>query len=334
MPLDYSIQAIGSPFGNYGLGGYNAYSSYYPSFVMGMMPGLTAGMGMMPGISGMPGVGVYNTETLMKMQQEWQKSQMQLMRDMQLNNFDLQKDMQKAQLQHDQEMHDLTIDSEIANQRRSDRAFVQKSLTGGEVDSAIENLYHKVREGDCEGVVEEFNKAKAAIYATYGTDLAGNGAKTNYDQSVIKILKDKYAAICTAYDEQVSDLESDIKKYCEGAGKNGFMQGWHDEHSKLYAEEVVEKCFGRRVNNKDSKDLKRNITKIVGSGAHVLTVGVGGGFAAGATAYTLGKGALSVTRKAFGKSLLKFKPGQCGRWGLALAAVGAIADVAWKVCND
>ena len=51
MTPDYSIQSIGSPFGNYGLGGYNAYSPYYPSFGMGMTPGLTAGIGMMPGMT-------------------------------------------------------------------------------------------------------------------------------------------------------------------------------------------------------------------------------------------------------------------------------------------
>lgn len=364
MTLDYSIQSIGSPFGNYGLGGYNAYSPYYPSFGMGMTPGLTAGIGMMPGMTPgmmttMPGMGVYSTESMMKMQQEWQKSQQQLMIDMQKGQFGLQRDMAVAQLQHDQEMHDLTKDYQLSNQRKSFHTDIQQSLTTGSIESAVENLYHKIREGDGEGVVEEFQKAKDAVYRICGSDLTVNGVKTNYDAEVIRIIKDKYAAYATSIDGAAADIESDIKEYCEGAGKNGFMQGWHEDHSELYAEEIVEKCFGRRVDNKGSKDFRQEVGKWTGTGTHLLGVGLGGGAAAGGALASIGLGLSKIFTPNPSKPVKPVKWYNPLSWGnKAMAAAGkkahgaswtgtlkkgakwgAIAglalDVVWKFClND
>ena len=292
--------------GNIGLGGFGPYSSYDSSLpaTMGMNSSLfnMGGMNMMNN----PMYTMYNPLYMTQMQQQ----------------------IEASQLQHSINMHGLTKDMEVANQRRSDNALIEKILTNGDVQNGIKNLCYKVREGEQDGVREEFDKLKSNIYSRYKDELVAKGSELNPEVAVVEIIERLYREIAQ------SDLESDIRKYGENALENGFKRGFRNGHSETYVDETINHCFGRRIDNKGSQDFTQGIGMCLGSAASVLEKGVYGGIA-GATAYTGFKGLEKIGRLAFAKKTgVNFNAKSLGKWGLAGAGIAAVADIVWQIVRD
>lgn len=291
------ISGIGYPMGlgNYGLGttsAYGSYDSYMPSMLgmsgmTGMYPSYGTGYGMM---------GMYNPTFMAQMQQQ----------------------IEQMQLQHAGDMHSMVLNNEVRSTQESDKALISKLLTNASVQADLKNLYNKVREGDQNGICEEFDNLRNQIYHTYKDELEARGDEENPAKAARRIVNELYYA----YTGNQSALDEDIKRYGDGAMMNGFMQGFRKGHHDKYVDETLNHCFGDRIDQKDSKDVRQTIGKVGGSAASVLEKGIMGTIAGvGATGLITGFG------KVFTPDLCRtMKVGKWlkagGKWGTLIGLLG------------
>ena len=122
-----------SPLGMYGLGGGGTFSAYGDPASMGYY----SPYGMM-GMSGMMG---YYPAFMGQMNQVYQN-------------------IEKTQLQHTGDMHELLLKNQTRAFTEQDRAIFEKAMVDAGVNHGIENLSKKIKEGDQDGICEEFDKLK------------------------------------------------------------------------------------------------------------------------------------------------------------------------------
>ena len=300
MTTCYGINGIGFPtfgLGNYGLGGYNGYSSY------GMYPGMNLGFNGM--------YGMYDPSY-------WAKTM---------------QNIEATQLAHATDMHKLTTDAAVQKHRRSNEAVIEKILTNGGESAQVDNLCIKVRSGDMEGACSEFDNLKKVIQSKYADQLKERGVECDIEIETQEIIKSLYRNKTNG-----KDLESEMKQYGESAAENGFYRGFKHNHSKMYVDEAINHCFGRRIENKGSKDMEVKLCEGVGRTASVLQKGVYGA-AIGTGAFTLGslfaKGGASLFNSASKVPFMTkgwFKA--AGKVGLVAGFVGMIADGIWQATRD
>ncbi len=316
------ISALGYPMmglGNLGLGStgaYTSYDNYMPSMLS--MTGM-GGYGGMSGLNSMGGLGMmgmYNPAFMAQM-------------------MTAQQQIEQAQLIHAGNMHEGMVKNEVRAVRDTDSALIAKILTNSSVQQDLQNLYNKVIEGDQDGICTQFDKLREQILNTYKDEIAERGSEENPRKASAEIIEKIYSQMATAWhnDGTTHSLRDDIVKYGESAMFNGYRQGLRPGHQERYVDETMMHCFGLEINEKESKDLRQTIGKAGGRTVSVLEKAAYGGVA-GATAYTVGKGALSVVRKMCGKELLKFKPQQFGKWAFVAAGLAAVADIAWQISKD
>ena len=269
MTTGYGITGIGYPLGNIGLGStgtYMSYDNYMPSMI-GMNP-MTAGMGygMNNSIFGMGGMGYYNPMFMAQMQQQ----------------------VEASQIAHAGSMHTAVLNNELKAHRFSDSTLINKILTNGDIQQGVQNLHAKVLEGDQDGICAEFDKLKNYIFVTYKDELKSKGDKINPSTAVTQIIEVVYGNIISAQNGgKVADLRSDIKKHGDGAAMNGFMSGLRSGHHERYVDETLNHCFGLEVDQRASKEFKRDFGNGIGRIVSTLEKGV---YGAGAAAVITGVG--------------------------------------------
>ena len=310
----YGIQGIGyNPLGTNGLGMTGSYGSY--DACMPSMMGLNCGMGMNSSIFGMgamnPMMGMYNPLFMG-----------QMMSQMEMN-----------QLNHAGRMHTGVLNNEVTAHRETDSALMQKILTNSDIQQGVQNLYNKVREGDQDGICQEFDKLKSYVYRTYSDELVARGDKTNPKVAATQIIEAVYGNIISAQTGQTHDLRSDIKRYGDGAFKNGFLQGFRTDHHEKYVDETLNHCFGMQVDQKGSKDFRQGVGKGLGYIGSALEKGVyGAGLGVGLTGIGLGLGKVLPW---VGKKYSWIKT--MGKVAKPVAAAGLLAgialDVFWSCTN-
>lgn len=299
MSYPFGITGIGynpymSGLGMYGLPN-STYSSYYNPAFMGY-----DGMGMM---------GMYPTY-MKQMNQAYQ-------------------DIEKNQLSHSGAMHDLLLENRTNAYKAEDMALFKKAMEDASLNGLIVNLAEKIREGDADGICEEFDKLKGSIYQKYNTYLKANSNRLDPTESVNNIIEGMYAQIISKKTGEQVSLRSDIKKYGESAFMHGFNEkffGKKDYHDK-YTEETLSYLFGTRIDNKGGKDRMESIGGGVAKVAEGVTAAAAG-YGAGIGLAALGKilNPLGICENLGLKGTHKF-----GKWA-ALAALGA--DIVWQLSRD
>lgn len=302
---DYGIAGIGgfnpymSGLGMYGLGTGGSYGSYYNPSTMNMM-----GMGGMTGMMGM-----YNPTFMSQMTQAYQ-------------------DIEKSQLKHAGAMHELLLENKTNAFKAEDMAMFKKAMEDANVNGQIVNLAEKIREGDADGICEEFDRLKIALYQKYNTELKANSNRLDPTESVHTIIENLYSQIISKKTGEQVSLRSDIKKYGETAFMHGFNKdffGKKDYHGK-YTEETLSYLFGTRIDNKGGKDRMESIGGWVGKGAEGATAAVGG-YAAGLGFAGLG---------AIESSSLRNKITLSGmhKFGKFAALAALAGDIFWQCTRD
>lgn len=308
MSYPFGITGIGSnPYmnglGSFGLGTGGTYSSIGDMSSMGMAGYGMNGMGAMMGMPGM--MGMYNPSFMGQMNQAYQE-------------------IEKQNLEHAGAMHKLMLQTQTQNYQADDQYLFQKSLEDGSVNTLIVNLADKIREGDADGICEEFDKLKSTLYTKHADYLKANSNRLNPSDSVNNVIENLYAQIITAKTGQVASLRNDIKQYGETAFNHGFNKnffGKKDYHNN-YSEETLSYLFGTRIDNKSGKDRMENIGGTVGRVAEAGTVAASGA-AAGIGASILAR--LCSSKVTFSGA----------KWMAAIGAVGGLAaDVLWQMSRD
>ena len=356
-----------NPLGYYGLGSvgnFGSYDMYMPS-MMGMNMGMNMGMGMstnpmdtsimsgmgttgagtagmtgmggtggltngftdftgatgMMGIGGM-GMGMFNPLYYMQMQQK----------------------AQEMQLRGSGNAHTIMTENEVKANRETDSALIQKMLTNSDVQQGIQNLYAKVKEGDQDGICEEFDKLKQYVFNTYQDELNARGNKTNHTVAATEIIEAVYGQMASAWEGKTVNLREQIVSYGDSAFTNGVLNGFREGTHKRYVDETMNHCFGLSIDQKESKDRMKEAGTYVGKGVSLLekgaygsAVGVASYGAAAGVAKFLGKtvGAIPVVGaplKWLGKIPFNMK-------GIALVAgLGMLAGIAldawWQVSDS
>lgn len=308
MSYPFGITGIGSnPYmnglGSFGLGAGGTYSSIGDMSSMGMAGYGMSGMGAM---MGMPGImGMYNPSFMGQMNKAYHE-------------------IEKQNLEHAGAMHKLMLQTQTQNYQADDQYLFQKSLEDGSVNTLIVNLADKIREGDADGICEEFDKLKSTLYTKHADYLKANSNRLNPSDSVNNVIENLYAQIITAKTGQVASLRNDIKQYGETAFNHGFNKnffGKKDYHNN-YSEETLSYLFGTRIDNKSGKDRMENIGGTVGRVVEAGTVAASGAVA--------GIGA-SILARLF-SSKVTFRG---AKWMAAIGAVGGLAaDVLWQMSRD
>ncbi len=284
-----------SGLGMYGLPGGGTYSSYYNPAFMGY-----GGMGMM---------GMYPAY-MQQMNQVYQN-------------------MEKSQLEHSGAMHDLLLENKTNAYKAEDRALFEESMEDARLNGLVVNLAEKIREGDADGICQEFDKLKVALYQKHNAYLKANSKRLDPTESINNIIEAMYAQIISKKTGEQVSLRSDIKKYGETAFMHGFNEkffGKKDYHDK-YTEETLSYLFGTRIDNKGGKDRMEQIGGGVARAAEAGTAAAAGYGAA------LGLAAIGKIAKPFGlcKNLSLQGTHKFGKW----AAVAALAaDVVWQLTRD
>ena len=288
-----------SPIGMYGLGGGGAFSSYGDPASMGYYSPYGM-MGYYPAFMG-------------QMNQVYQN-------------------IEKSQLQHSGDMHELLLQNQTRAFTEQDRMIFEKAMVDAGVNLGIENLSKKIKEGDQDGICEEFDKLKQTLYQKYGDYFEANSDKLNPSDSVNQFIEVLYGKIRSQQEGKIVDLRSDIKKYGESAFEHGFWKNLHgkDYHDK-YTEETMSYLYGTSIDNKAGKDRMQKLGGTVESAVEYAAAPAVGALAgAGAVGTVTGLGKVfapdcisnHITWKGFKKA------GKVGAWvGAALALAG---DIWWQ----
>ena len=313
MSYPFGITGIGSnPYmnglGSFGLGAGGTYSSIGDMSSMGMAGYGMSGMGAMMGMPGM--MGMYNPSFMGQMNQAYHE-------------------IEKQNLEHAGAMHKLMLQTQTQNYQADDQYLFQKSLEDGSVNTLIINLADKIREGDADGICEEFDKLKSTLYTKHADYLKANSNRLNPSDSVNNVIENLYAQIITAKTGQVASLRHDIKQYGETAFNHGFNKnffGKKDYHNN-YSEETLSYLFGTRIDNKAGKDRMETFGGAVGrvaEGATAAGAGYGIGLAAAALAKVVNP--LGICKNLGFKGTHSF-----GKIGLMAALAG---DILWQMSRD
>ena len=299
----YGISGIGYPLaglGDYGLGTNSTYGNY-DNYMLGMN-----GMGYManPAMMGMNGslfgYGGYNPMFMGQLMSQ----------------------MEKNQANHAADMHTLLLNNQTRAHRETDTSLIDMVMTNASVQKGVKDLAEKVREGDQDGICLEFDKLRKQIYKTYGDEIRARGSEENPYEAATQLIDVLYTQIVTAQNGgATADLEQDIKKYGDKAFKNGFKQGHRKGHHDRYVDETIQHCYGRRIDEKESKDRAQTVGKVAGRIVNGLEWGAAGA-ALGATGY----GIKYLITKTFDKKSF-------GKWSLVAGLAGIGADILWKLAD-
>ncbi len=239
----------------------------------------------------------------------------------------MQQDIESSQMRHSADMHSQLLQNDVRANRETDSALIKKVLTNSDVMQGIQNLYDKVREGDQDGICQEFDKLKNYIYHTYREELKERGSYNNPSTSATELIEAVYSQVLS------TDLRSDIKKYGDGAMKNGFLKQFKPGHHDRYIDETLNHCFGVRIDQKDSKETSQAIGALGGGAAHALKYGVYGAAAGGGALLAgnvLAKGAAGIIGKS---SKVPIKLKLAGKGALAGLIIGTIGDAVWQIAK-
>lgn len=309
MSYPFGITGIGSnPYmnglGSFGLGAGGTYSSIGDMSSMGMAGYGMNGMGAM--------MGMYNPSFMGQMNKAYHE-------------------IEKQNLEQAGAMHNLLLQTQTQNYRANDEYLFNKSLEDSAVQGGIMNLAEKVREGDADGICEEFDKLKSTLYTKHADYLKANSNRLNPSDSVNRVIEDLYAQIMTAKinDGNPVSLRNDIKRYGETAFNHGFNKnffGKKDYHNN-YSEETLSYLFGTRIDNKAGKDRMETFGGAAGrvaEGATAAGAGYGIGLAAAALAKVVNP--LGICKNLGFKGTHSF-----GKIGLMAALAG---DILWQMSRD
>ncbi len=311
MAPGYSISGIGyDPLGYSGLGLSGQYSSCFDSYMPSMMNfsgmGMNYGLGYNP-IFGYAGGG--NSQYMMNMQ-------------------DAVNAIEKSQVIHAGEMHKLIKRNEENGLNETHSSDFSKKITDASVKDGIERLARVIESGNGNDICRKYDELKNAIINRYSDELAKFGSKINIDTVVRDYISGIYSEIVSKGTGEQRNLYDDIKKYSEGAGENGFLQGYKPGHDNKYTEEVLCHIFGDEINDKKDKDSKQSITKVLGHGARWAAAGVIGGTTATGL-WAIKRGFQCLSKKKAMPSLKSF--GKVGKIAAAIAAIGTAAyDLIWQ----
>ncbi len=306
----YGITGLGySPFGNVGLGATGTFGSYdycMPSTMgmTGMIPGTMGAVGMLPGVASM--YGYWTPEGAASMQQR----------------------IETSHVTHAADMHNRMVDMEVANQRRSDNALIEKLLTNGELHLTAQNIKVKINERDLTGALYLFDQLSNSVNSRYKDEIAAMGSEINTSASVVSAIDYLYTSV------NGTNLMDDIKACDEGAFKNGFKQAFRNGHSKITVNEALNHIYGTRIDNAGHEKVKETCGKVAGHIAGGVEKGVlGAAVGAGGTAAVLGVGKLllpKLVKNVTWSGALKAM-GTAGKIGLALGVVG---EIIWQCTRD
>ena len=288
------ISGIGYGLGNLALSAPGAFTSY---------DNMMYGMGGIYSPYGYGMMGMYYPSIMAKMQQ----------------------DIESSQIQHSANMHSMLLQNDVRANRETDSALIRKVLTNSDVMQGIQNLRDKVIEGDQDGICQEFDKLKSAIYQTYKGELNERNGFNNPKTSASELIEAVYNTVCQ------SDLRNDIKKYGGSAMKTGFKKQFKPGSSERYVDQTLNHCFGLRIDQKGSQDTAKTIGAIGGGAAHAAKYGVYGAAAGGGAVLAgnlLAKGAATIIGKG-NKVPINMK--LAGRGALAGLIIGTICDAVWQI---
>lgn len=310
----YGISGIGYPMGlgNYGLGAtgsYGSYDNYMPS-----MMGMNGMTGMYPSVygAGYGMMGMYNPTFMAQMQNQ----------------------VEEMQLQHAGNMHSMMLNNDVRATRETDQAIINKLLTNASVQQNLSNLQHAVREGNQDGICEEFDKLRNQVYHTYKDELKARGSKENPATAATRIVEMLYSSVVSAQTGENVTLRNDIIKYGDSAMMNGFMKGFRQGHHDKYIDETLNHCFGDDIDERGSKEVRQGIGYVGGSVASIAEKGlIGAG--AGAAIYGVGSGVAKGLAAPFGalKSWKPFKLKHFGKAAAITAAVAMVGDLIWQIAS-
>jgi len=271
MP-DNDNTAISPLMYGFGPSSFGDYSSYMPS-MMGLSGIGSYGGGMNSVFDPMTsyGAGMYGG-MMGGMMNYWL--------DYQKNMQQLQNDLELYSLEHNKKMHAGMINSEVQAHEESLSGIAEKLLADGSVQEGVKSLYAKIKEGDQNGVCQEYDKLKEIIYATYDKELKTKGIPIARATDARRLIEDAYSQIisATARDgDSNHTLEGDIEKYCGNSFQVGFMSGFKGNHNQRYLEETMNHITGRRIDNRIYKDHLKKKGKLIGLiCAGLRDIGVGG----------------------------------------------------------
>ena len=115
---------------------------------------------------------------------------------------------------------------------------------------------------------------------------------------------------------------------------NGFMKGFRQGNHKRYVDQTLSHCFGLDIDQKKSKDNRREVASYIGRTASVLEKGAYG-IAGGAAAYTLGYGLTKGIATLWGGAKnIKFSGKWLGKAAVIGALLGAAADIVWQISES
>ncbi len=238
-----------------------------------------------------------------------------------------QQNIESSQLQHSADMHSLLMQNDVRANRETDSALIRKVLTNSDIMQGIQNLRDKVVEGDQDGICQEFDKLKSAIYQTYKDELNERNGFNNPKTSASEIIEDVYNTVCK------SNLRTDIEKYGGNALTTGFKQQFKPGSSERYVDQTLNHCFGLRIDQKGSQDTAKTVGAVGGGIAHAAKYGVYGA-AAGGTAILAGnllaKGAAAIIGKG---SKVPVKMKLAGKGALAGLIIGTLGDAVWQIAK-
>lgn len=312
MSFDIGISGINNPYmnslGAYGLGGsgmYGSYGSYADPTMMGAYSPYGMGMGMMS---------MYPT---------YMKQMTQA-----------QQDIEKMQLSHNADIHRLKLEHNTDEYRAHDQNIFEKAMVDTGVNLGIENLSKKIKEGDQDGICQEFDRLKQTIYTKYRDYFNANQNNLNPSDSVTQFIEILYGKIRTAQEGKTVDLRSDIEKYGESSFEHGFWKNLHgkDYHDK-YTEETLSYIYGTNIDNKSGKDRMQKIGAKAESIAEYVAspfVGYAAGVGAAATIAGMGKLFVPMPKAVTGKISFNALKNMGKTAGLIGAAAALLGDIWWQ----
>ncbi len=244
-----------------------------------------------------------------------------------------QQDIESSQMQHSADMHSMLLQNDVRANRETDSALIRKVLTNSDVMQGIQNLRDKVVEGDQDGICQEFDELKSAIYQTYKGELNERNGFNNPKTSASELIEAVYNTVCK------SDLRNDIKKYGGSAMTTGFKKQFKPGSSEKYVDQTLNHCFGLRIDQKGSQDTAKTIGAIGGGVAHAAKYSAYGAIAGGGASLLIngiGKAGVSILPKKL-KDTLKLPGTLKMNWkfaknaAVAGALVGLIGDAVWQI---
>ena len=248
--------------------------------------------------------------------------------------------METNQVNHASNMHTTLMNNQVQATTETDRAQIAKMLTNASIQKDVENLRQEVLKGDGEGICREFQKLKNQIYNTYHDELAARGSEEDPNVAATRLAENLYSSIVSAQTGQTVSLRQDIDTYCENAVKNGLLQGLRKGHHDLTKAEVLNQCFGTRIDSESSLQTVKGISEGVGRVGSVVEKGVVGA-GIGAAGYGLAWGATKLIHSLFAPASKSLKDcgfkaswdsfGKTAGWA-ALAFV--VGDIIWQVCDS